>query len=205
MSVITSVIESDRVVESDPAARDRMVAGAADMLGRRGLSAMTVRELARHARTPLGSTYHYFPGGKSQVAAEAVRWVDTSTTARLRDAAADGPVATLDSLLRYRWESLVDSDFQHGCAVLAVAVQCGAGDDDAAPRDAAVFAFSNWTSVLARSLRDDGVPHSDATDAATLIVAAVEGAVAMCRAERSTAPLDAVGRRLHAVLAALRV
>ncbi|CAN7186644.1 TetR/AcrR family transcriptional regulator [Mycolicibacterium frederiksbergense] len=191
-------------VGSDQDARNRMVTGAADMLGRRGLSAMTVRELARHAGAPLGSTYHYFPGGKAQLAAEAVRWADAHTTAELRSAAGAGPAAMLDALLRSWRESLVESDFQRGCAVLAVAVANSTDDDDAAPRDAAVFAFSNWTTLLVASLREAGVPHPEATDTATLIVAAVEGAVAMSRAERSTDPLAAVGRRLHAMLAALR-
>ena len=50
-------------------ARARLVAGTADMLGRRGLNAASVRELAKHAGAPLGSTYHYFPGGKYQLAA----------------------------------------------------------------------------------------------------------------------------------------
>jgi AcrR family transcriptional regulator len=191
------------MVESDHDARSRMVSAAADMLGRRGLNAMTVRELARHAGAPLGSTYHYFPGGKAQLAAEAVRWADAHTTAELDRAAGAGPAAMLDALLQ-RWrEVLVDSDFQRGCAVMAVAVQNSADDDDAAPVDAAVFAFSSWTTILVKALRDAGVAHAEAADTATLIVAAVEGAVAMSRAERSTDPLAAVGRRLHAVLAAL--
>lgn len=192
------------MVGSDHDARNRMVTGAADMLGRRGLSAMTVRELARHAGAPLGSTYHYCPGGKAQLAAEAVRWADARTTTELHRAAGAGPGAMLDALLRSWRESLVESDFQRGCTVLAVAVQNSTDDDDAAARDAAVFAFSNWTTILVRSLRDAGVANPEAADTATLIVAAVEGAVAMSRAERSTDPLAAVGRRLHAMLAALR-
>lgn len=192
------------MVGSEHDARNRMVTGAADMLGRRGLSAMTVRELARHAGAPLGSTYHYFPGGKAQLAAEAVRWADAHTTSELQRAAAAGPAAMLDAFLRSWRESLVESDFQRGCTVLAVAVQNSTDDDDTAAQDAAVFAFSNWTAILVRSLRDAGVTHPDAADTATLIVAAVEGAVAMSRAERSTDPLAAVGRRLHAMLAALR-
>lgn len=191
-------------VGSDQEARNRMVTGAADMLGRSGLSAMTVRELARHAGAPLGSTYHYFPGGKAQLAAEAVRWADAHTMAELHRAAGAGPAAMLDALLRSWRESLVESDFQRGCAVLAVAVANSTDEDDAAPRDAAVFAFSNWTTLLVASLREAGVTHPEAADTATLIVAAVEGAVAMSRAERSTDPLAAVGRRLHAMLAALR-
>lgn len=192
------------MAESDHDARSRMVSGAADMLGRRGLSAMTVRELARHAGAPLGSTYHYFPGGKAQLAAEAVRWADAHTTAELQRAAGGGPAAMLDALLQGWREVLVNSDFRRGCAVLAVAVQNSTGEDDAAPLDAAVFAFSAWTTILVKELRDAGVAHAEAADTATLIVAAVEGAVAMSRAERSTDPLAAVGRRLHAVLTALR-
>ena len=191
------------MIESEHDARSRMVSGAADMLGRRGLSAMTVRDLARHAGAPLGSTYHYFPGGKSQLAAEAVRWADAHTAAQLQRAAGAGPAAMLDALLQTWREVLLDSDFRRGCAVLAVAVQNSTDDDDAAPRDAAVFAFSNWTTILVRSLRDAGVAHPEAADTATLMVAAVEGAVAMGRAERSTDPLAAVGRRLHAMLDAL--
>jgi AcrR family transcriptional regulator len=190
------------VFESDHPARNRMVSGAADLLGRRGLAATTVRELASHTGAPLGSTYHYFPGGKTQLAAEAVRWADEQMAAEMTLASAAGPAAVLDVVLD-RWRAtLADSDFQRGCAVLAVAVHSSA--DDAAPRDAAVFAFSNWTSILAGALRDGGAAPGLAADTATLIIAAVEGAVAMSRAERSLDPLDAVARRLHAVLAALR-
>ena len=58
--------------ENAAESRQRLVAGAADMMRRRGLNATSVRELAKHAQAPLGSTYHYFPGGKYQLAAEAV-------------------------------------------------------------------------------------------------------------------------------------
>ena len=63
--------------------RQRLVAGAADMMRRRGLNATSVRELAKHAQAPLGSTYHYFPGGKYQLAAEAVQWADDLTARAL--------------------------------------------------------------------------------------------------------------------------
>lgn len=56
-----------------PDVRDRLVLGGADPIGRQGLRASTVRDLTRHCQTPEGSTYHYFPGGKQELAAEAVR------------------------------------------------------------------------------------------------------------------------------------
>jgi WD40 repeat protein len=59
--------------DTTPDPRQQMVIGAADMIRRRGLNATSVRELAKHTRAPLGSTYHYFPRGKQQLAAEVIR------------------------------------------------------------------------------------------------------------------------------------
>lgn len=187
------------MTDSGADARRRMVAGAADMIRRRGVNATSVRELAKHAGAPLGSTYHYFPGGKGQLAAEAVRWADDLTARTLTNAMAAGPTDGLDVFLGMWRKILLDSDFQAGCPVLAVAVE-ELPDGESAPRDAAVFAFGNWTSILAGALRTHGVAPAQAMGTATLIVASVEGAVAMCRAERATQPLDTVGQELRTVL-----
>ncbi|MGK2870034.1 MAG: TetR/AcrR family transcriptional regulator [Mycobacterium sp.] len=191
------------MVGSEQDARNRMVRGAAEMIGRRGLNATSVRDLARYAGAPLGSTYHYFPGGKAQLAAEAVRWADAQTTGVLSRSMGDGPVAVLRAFVDTWRKELSSSEFRCGCPVLAVAVEEELPGGDSSPRDAAVFAFSNWTATLARSLRDAGSAHGAAADTATLIVAAVEGAVAMSRAERSVQPLEVVGRQLEQVLAGL--
>ncbi|WP_241474074.1 TetR/AcrR family transcriptional regulator [Mycolicibacterium neoaurum] len=177
--------------------RDRLVAGAADLLARHGFGTMSMRELARHADAPLGSTYHYFPGGKPELTAEAVRWADRETGAVLRQGLVDGPVAGLRSFVHMWRRALVDSDFGRGCAVMAVAVHEDPGD---AARDAAVFAFSNWTTELCAVLRRSGISHEAAAELATLVIAAVEGAVAMCRAERSLQPLEVVAARLECLL-----
>ena len=180
-------------------ARGRLIAGTADMLRRRGLNAASVRELAKHAGAPLGSTYHYFPGGKYQLAAEAVRWADDITARALVHAMAAGPQEGLRAFLGMWRKILVDSEFRAGCPVLAVCVD-DVPDEDGAPREAAVFAFSNWVSILASALRENGCDREQAMGTATLIVAAVEGAVAMCRAERSADPLDRVGEQLQRVV-----
>lgn len=192
------------MADSGVDARMRMVAGAADMIGRRGVNATSVRELAKHTGAPLGSTYHYFPGGKGQLAAEAVRWADDLTARILARAMAAGPAEGLDAFLGMWRKKLVDSDFHAGCVVLGVAVEETA-DENSVARDAAVFAFGNWTSILAGAMREHGVGPTQALGTATLIVASVEGAVAMCRAERATQPLDTVGQELHRVVRSVLV
>jgi AcrR family transcriptional regulator len=179
------------MVEDKADSRGLLVAGAADMISRRGLNATSVRELAKHTRAPLGSTYYYIPGGKFDLATEAVRWADDLTVRTLTKELRAGPIAGLQAFLALWRQVVTGSEFHAGCPVLAVSVE-DLPDDQAAPRQAAAAAFGNWTTLLAASLREHGAAEPDAQRIATLIVAAVEGTVAMCRAQRSITPLDDV-------------
>lgn len=185
---------------ADNRGRQRMVAGAADMISRRGLNATSVRELAKHADAPLGSTYHYFPGGKYDLATAAVRWADDLTVEVLSRELAAGPEAGLAAFLSMWRKVVVDSDFHAGCPLLAVSVE-DLPEEHTAPRDAAATAFLRWTTLLSDSLRQSGADPDEAVRVATLIVAAVEGTVAMCRAQRNIAPLDHVTAQLSQIVA----
>jgi AcrR family transcriptional regulator len=178
-----------------------LVAGAADMIRRRGLNATSVRELAKYAHAPLGSTYHYFPGGKTQLATEAVTFAGDLTAMLLVRELDNGPVEGLRAFLATWRKILVDNDFRAGCPVLAVSVE-ELADVEEGPREAAAAAFARWIELLSASLRDQGADDADAERIATLTVAAVEGSVAMCRAERSTRALDRIGAELETIVAA---
>jgi AcrR family transcriptional regulator len=178
--------------------RTQLVAGAADMLRRRGPHAASIREVAKHSGAPLGSTYHYFPGGKDQLVTEAVRFAGDTVTRALRERLAAGPVEGLRSFLALWREVVVSTDHRAGCPVLAVAVQESAGP----AVEAAADVFRTWEALLATSLRENGVAATRARRLATLVVTAAEGAVAVCRAERSTRALDDVAVELDALLSA---
>ncbi|WP_326789522.1 TetR/AcrR family transcriptional regulator [Streptomyces sp. NBC_00151] len=181
--------------------RERIVAGAADMISRRGLSATSIREMAKHAEAPLGSTYHYFPEGKQQLAAEAVRFTGEWVARRLRKELEPGPAAGLRAFLDLWRRIVVESDFHAGCPVLAVAIEEPPTDEVPPALVAAAEVFEQWESLLAASLREHGAGAEQAAQLATLIVAAVEGTVAMCRAKRSTQPLDQAAEQLQALIA----
>ena len=65
---------------------------------------------------------------------------------------------------------------------------------------AAAEVFGDWERLLDRSLRDRGVARAD--ELATLVVASVEGAIAMCRARRDMEPLDRVARQPETMITA---
>ncbi|MGW8355626.1 TetR/AcrR family transcriptional regulator [Streptomyces wedmorensis] len=180
--------------------RERIVAGAADMISRRGLSATSIREMAKHAQAPLGSTYHYFPEGKQQLATEAVRYTGEWVARSLRKELAAGPTAGLRAFLALWRGIVVDTDFHAGCPVLAVAIEEPPADEVPPALAAAAEVFDQWEGLLADSLRAHGADVEQAAQIATLIVAAVEGTVALCRAKRSTDPLDRVAVQLQALI-----
>lgn len=180
--------------------RERIVAGAADMISRRGLSATSIREMAKHAQAPLGSTYHYFPEGKQQLATEAVRYTGEWVARSLRKELAAGPTAGLCAFLALWRGIVVDTDFHAGCPVLAVAIEEPPADEVPPALAAAAEVFDQWEGLLADSLRAHGADVEQAAQIATLIVAAVEGTVALCRAKRSTDPLDRVAVQLQALI-----
>ncbi|MGX9901183.1 TetR/AcrR family transcriptional regulator [Arthrobacter sp. SA17] len=179
--------------------RTKMVAGAADLMSRRGLPAASMRDLARHSGTPLGSTYHYFPGGKRQLALEAVRFTDDQVMFRLGRSLEQGPAAGVREFLAVWRQILIDSNFDAGCPVLSVAVTEPRAGEAAEAVAAARDAFGHWCGLLSASLREHGAPTDTAEALALLIVTSVEGSVAMCRAEGSPRALDVVARAVEQI------
>ncbi|MFC9678942.1 hypothetical protein [Streptomyces sp. NPDC056948] len=67
---------------------------------------------------------------------------------------------------------------------------------------AAADVSEEWEGLLAASPREHGAGSEQAAQLATLIVAAVEGTVAMCRAKRSTQPLNHTAEQSQALVRA---
>lgn len=181
-------------------ARQRVVAAAAEMLARHGLNATSIREMAKRANAPLGSTYHHFPGGKQQVVAEAVRLAGTRVGAGLDRHLQAGAAAGLRGFLAMWRDVLLRSDFRIGCPVMAAVVEEPIDDIAEAALQAAAGVFGEWERRLAAALEAEGVAAEPAADLATFIVAGVEGAIVLSRAQRDIAPFDRVAKQLEGVV-----
>jgi len=171
--------------------RQRMIDSTATLLSQRGTAGTTVDAVLAHSGAPRGSVYHHFPGGRSQLVLDAVRMTGDRIT-RLIDRTGDGrlPADALAEFAAFWRRMLVASDYRSGCPVVALAV----GDAGQVPTAPEVVAevFATWQASFARMLSDRGVPPERARRLANLTVSAIQGAVILCRAERSTVPLDDV-------------
>ncbi len=182
-----------------PNSRERMVQSAAVLMREHGLAGTSFREVLEHSGAPRGSIYHHFPEGKSQLAEEAVRAAAAFGHGLIERGAAEGdPVAALRLFVEFWRATLESSDYRAGCPVVAVAVEAGA--DEPRLTAAAAAAFESWRDALVESLRARGASPTKAQRQATLVVAGVEGAVVLCRAQRSIQPLEDVVTELEAVV-----
>jgi AcrR family transcriptional regulator len=175
-----------------------MIESAAVLFRERGVEGTSFTDVLEHSGAPRGSIYHHFPGGKAQLAEETTRFAGEFITAGLAAALeTEDPVAAVRGFaIAYR-AVLRRSDFGSGCPVVAAALE---GDRSPAARDAAGQAFRSWQELLADALERRGIERPRAASLATLVVSAVEGAIVLARAERSTAPLEGVADELEALI-----
>lgn len=180
--------------------RQRMLASAVALLSRTGTAGTTVDAVLADSGAPRGSVYHHFPGGRSEIVLDAVRLAADSIEGLIERAARDGaaPAEVLAAFAALWRRRLLDSDYQAGCPVLALAV---AGPAEAEPaRDLVAAALTGWQRGFADLLVARDTSPDRARRLAALVVSSVEGAVVLCRAQRSTQPLDDVVTEVSALL-----
>jgi AcrR family transcriptional regulator len=172
-----------------------------------------LREVVRHTGTPRGSIGHHFPRGKLQLIEDAIVFAGAQVSGPLENLTRErGAIAGLRAFIALWRQTLEKTRFQAGCPVLAVAVEQYVNDttdgeafDEAAQKhllDLADGVFADWQRIMIAALRSDGVAPTRARRLAALVVASVEGTVAMCRASRSAQPLEDVRQELELVLTA---
>ena len=178
--------------------RDRMVASAASLIGTHGVSATSLSDVLADSGAPRGSIYHHFPDGKTQLALDAVRW--TSGRVLAYQAAYDGssPRGVLERFIGM-WRGVVlASDGTAGCVVAGVAIDTTARE--VALVDVVRETFRAWVDLLATQLAATGIDAHRANAIATTTLAAMEGALILCRAEGGVGPLDTVAEAIYRLL-----
>jgi TetR/AcrR family transcriptional repressor of lmrAB and yxaGH operons len=172
--------------------RAKMVAGAAQLLAERGLQGTSFAEVIERTGAPRGSLYHHFPEGKDQLVDSAMELAGARALGFL-DRKVGASALEVTEYFLYLWhEVLSRSEFQAGCAVLAVTV----ATDSPELLSRASGIFRAWRLRIAELLCDGGLAERDAARFAATLVAATEGAVVLSRAEQSWEPFDLVAEQL---------
>jgi TetR/AcrR family transcriptional repressor of lmrAB and yxaGH operons len=174
-------------------ARDRIVRSAAALIRERGVHGVGLREIVAHADGPRGSLQRYFPGGKTQLITEALNLAGAEV---LRDTESGiVKAATLADAIEAifaPWRRvLLESNFTMGCPIAATVIDAS-GDDRL--RQEARALLDQWRDAVQAALVKFGARESTAEDDSSVLLAALEGALILSRANQSAQPLDTAQR-----------
>jgi TetR/AcrR family transcriptional regulator, lmrAB and yxaGH operons repressor len=190
---MTLVIVNGESVASD--SREKMVQSAAALIGAQGMNATSFSDVLADSGAPRGSIYFHFPGGKRELAKDAIRLTSEQVIAHVRANVGGSPNEVIQHFVALFSHVVEASGGAAGCAVAGVTVDVPASDDELLSEARA--AFHAWVTILAEQLVSVGMELTRATGVATVAVASVEGALILCRAEGGRAPMDAVAQQLE--------
>ena len=184
--------------------RERIVNTSAELFRRQGYNATGVKQIVEAAQAPFGSLYHFFPRGKEQLGAEAIR-VSGALYELLIPAVID-PAPDLVTGVRDFFagaaEHLRETNYEDACPIATVALEVSSSSEPM--REACAEVFESWIAAGAARHSGAGLSAEQARELTIAMLAALEGAFVLARALRSTEPLEVAGELVaQAVQAAL--
>lgn len=166
-----------------------MVEAAVDSLRHRGVAGMSFTDVLEASGAARGAIYHHFPGGKTELVAEAATRNGQDICGFLATLPAGSPLEVTEAFLAaVRPVLLASASTGSGCAVAALTI--GTGQSSARLRQIARRTFDSWTHTLTERLTTAGLPASEAADLATTLITLLEGAHVLCRAAGTTQPWE---------------
>ena len=155
---------------------------------RQGYAGTGTNDILALSKAPRGSLYHYFPRGKQQIAAEAVRYAGGLVTQTLDALLTQyGPASAIRRYGRLLAGWMQDSNFRDGCPISTTLLEIS--PESVEVTGAGLEAFTAWTDMIGQALRSAGVSAARARSLAAVAIAAIEGSLIMARVTQSPSPI----------------
>lgn len=177
-----------------------MARTGAQLFAAQGYEATPLMQVVDESGVSRGSIYFHFPGGKEELAVEAL---GLSTATALTETAAaiqasDSTAAAVELTVNVLADALERTGFRMGCPVATVALETASSNDTL--RTVCDDFFTSWRSLYVGSLLRDGADPARALRLATVIVSVVEGGLMLARTAHDTAPLLDAGHEAAALI-----
>jgi len=142
-----------------------------------GYAGASLSEITRRTGLGKSSLYHFFPGGKKEMArvvlGDISNWFEENVYAPLRDR------TSLNKSIKVMFDA-VDRYFCSGNRICLVGAFALDATRDEFAEDVNDY-FTAWTDALVKALKQGGYPLREARDMAEDIVSGIQGALVLAR------------------------
>lgn len=173
--------------------KDRLIGASAELFRRQGYTGTGVKQIVEMASAPFASLYHFFPGGKTELGAETIRW-SGALYGQLVDAFFDPApdvVSAIEAAFAGAADTLRDTDYADACPIATVALEVASTND--VLREATAEVFESWIVALADRFGGAGIPGPQAREVAIACLSLLEGAFILARATRDAIHVEVAG------------
>jgi AcrR family transcriptional regulator len=181
--------------------KERIIEATAGLLMRQGLAGTGLKQISSQSGAALGSLYHFFPGGKDDLAADALRVAGRSYLHLIDDyfTGRTDLVEATEGFFEGAAAVLEATDYADACPIATVALEVASTNDML--RQVTADVFAEWIDVGAQRFAEMGVSPDVARELVTVTIAALEGGFLLCRAAKSTDAMRVIGRNMAALVA----
>ena len=173
--------------------RDQIIDTTSDLMESQGYHATGLNQIVAESGAPKGSLYHYFPGGKEEMAAEAIDRTGRQLEERIRANLPPGvaPAEALRDFAHTIAFHIEASGYRAGGPLTAVAMETATNSErlNRACRDA----FERVITAFTERLVSEGTPAERARGLSVFVTAAFEGGIILSRTYHSGDPLRQLG------------
>jgi AcrR family transcriptional regulator len=173
--------------------RDRIMDSSAELFRRQGYAGTGIKQILAAAGAPFGSLYHFFPGGKEQLGAEAIRTSGRLYLELFATVAATAPdvPSAVEAFFGGAAQTLEETGYADACPIATVALEVASTNEPM--REACAEVFESWITGATAYFASAGIPPQPARELAVSMLCLLEGAFVFCRTMRSTEPLRLAG------------
>ena len=181
--------------------RERIIQAASALFMQQGYSASGLKQISQASEAPIGSLYHFFPGGKAELAAETLRASGHAYEALVMAVLDSDPdiVRSVLTCFGGAGDHLRATGYADACPIATVALEVASTDEPLRLVTAEIFA--SWLDAATDRFVRGGIEPGRARQFATLFVAALEGGFLLSRASKDAAAMETIGALLAELFA----
>jgi TetR/AcrR family transcriptional repressor of lmrAB and yxaGH operons len=180
--------------------REQIIETTCQLMEMQGYHATGLNQILAESGAPKGSLYYYFPDGKVELGLEAIASSSNLIEGRIRGVMKEieDPVTAVTTFISTLATHIDKSGYRAGGPVTAIALESASTNDDL--REACRQAYQNWQDAFSEKLRQGGFSDERSRRLATVIIAALEGGIILCRSQRSPQPLLDLAAEMETLL-----